>query len=106
MPVIHCWGDGGRKKQESLCSGILTESANLHFYLIDKEIPSPVSHSLNMIKNILFRLFFPTASCFYAWAHSMLAHHGETDLIIAILKVRKDPQRDDFMKVTQSAVRV
>jgi hypothetical protein len=49
---------------------------------------------------------FPTASCFYAWAHSMLAHHGETDLIIAILKVRKDPQRDDFMKVTQSAVRV
>ena len=37
---------------------------------------------------------FPTASCFYAWAHSMLAHHGETDLIIAILKVRKDLQKE------------
>ena len=46
-------------------------------------------------------LVFLTLSSFSAQIYSIFPWHSGWDLIIVILKIRKEPQGDDFMKVTQ-----
>lgn len=51
-------------------------------------------------------LVFSTLSSFSAQFYSIFPQHSGGDLIIVILKIRKEPQGDDFMKVTQEAFHV
>ena len=48
-------------------------------------------------------LVFSTLPCFSARFHSILPQHSGTDIVIVILKIKKELQGDDFMKVTQEA---
>lgn len=48
-------------------------------------------------------LVVSTLPCFSVGFHSFLLQHSSVDIIIVILKIKKESQGDDFMKVTQEA---
>lgn len=72
-------------------------------------IPCPTSHSSNLVETVYMAptpLLFSTLSHFSAQFHPILPEHSRVDLIIVILKIRKEPQGDDFMKVTQEGFHI
>lgn len=70
-------------------------------------IPCPMSESPYLVESMSFwpptTLIFSTLSSFSAQIYSIFSTAQWRDLIIVILKIRKEPQGDDFMKVTQEA---